>query len=298
MTAAKSERKGILLAGGLNSRLYPATLATAKSLLPVYDRPLIYYPLTTLMQADIREILIIAAPQHLEAHRTLLGGGEQWGARFSYLAQEQPRGIADAFVVGRDFVGGHSSALLLADNIYCAADMPRLLAEAAERREGATVFAVRVADPRAFGVAEFDGEGRVIGLEEKPSAPKSPFAVTGCYFYDGDAADIAAALKPSARGELEITDLNREYLRRGKLRVCALGEDAAWFDAGSPESLLDAANFVCAAQKKKNSAVACPEETAWRNGWIDADNLHRLAATMDKTDYGRRLRELAEGKRP
>lgn len=287
-------RRGILLAGGANTRLYPATLATAKSLLPVYDKPLLYYPLSALMDAGIREILIIAAPQFLESHRALSGNGEKWGMHFSYLPQKEPRGIADAFLIGADFLGGESSALALADNIHCGAGMREMSRRAAARADGATIFARRVKDPERFGVAEFGKDGRVISLEEKPARPKSSFAVTGLYFYDSNVCDIAANLLPSARGELEITDVNREYLRRGELHAETIPETAEWFDAGTPDSLADAANCIREVQTRDQKIIAAPEIIAFRNNWISADALLNLAAALGKTEYAAALQKTAE----
>ena len=286
--------KGILLAGGANTRLYPATLAAAKSLLPVYDKPLIYYSLSALMLAGISDILIITAPKHLEAHRRLLGDGKKWGMRFSYLAQPKPRGIADAFIIGKNFIGGTPCALVLADNIFYGNGLAALLQKAAAQTAGATVFACHVPDPERFGVVEFDGGGVAVSLEEKPAAPKSSFAVTGCYFYDSEVCSIAAGLSPSARGELEITDINWAYLERGVLNVQTLGRGMAWFDTGTPDSLAEAANFVRTLQNRQNLILACPEEIAWRNGWINGGALAQCAEVFGKTDYGKYLQKLAE----
>ena len=286
-------RRGILLAGGANSRLYPATLAAAKSLLPIYDKPLIYYPLAALMTAGIADILVIAAPRHLESHRRLLGDGGAWGMRFSFASQDSPRGIADAFLIGADFIGGGDCALALADNIHCGGGMREMLRRATARETGATVFVRRVSDPERFGVAEFDAEGGVLSLEEKPARPKSPFAVTGLYFYDSEVCGIAAKLPPSARGELEITDINRAYLRRGALRAEKMPEDAAWFDAGTPESMAEAADFVRRKQQREKTIVAAPEIIAMQNGWIAAADLSRLAAALGKTEYAACLQNAA-----
>ena len=288
-------RKGILLAGGANTRLYPATLAAAKSLLPVYDKPLVYYSLSTLMLAGISDILIITAPEHLDAHRRLLGGGEKWGARFSYLAQPRPRGIADAFIIGKNFIGGAPCALMLADNIFYGGGLAAALKKAAARGSGASVFARRVPDPERFGVVEFDGGGRAVGLEEKPAAPKSSHAVTGCYFYDSEVCAVAAETPPSPRGELEITDVNRVYLQRGELNVQTLGSGTAWFDAGTPDSFADAAEFVRGVQNRENLIAASPEEIAWRNGWMDGGALARCGESLGGTRYGKYLQKLASG---
>ena len=287
-------RRGILLAGGANTRLYPATLATAKSLLPIYDKPLIYYPLASLMDAGVREVLIIAAPAHLESHRRLFADGAKWGMHFSYLPQEKPRGIADAFILGANFIGGESSALVLADNIHCGNGMRKMLRQAAAQTDGATVFVRCVKDPERFGIAEFGEDGRVSGLEEKPANPKSPFAITGIYFYDSQVCDIAANLSPSARGELEITDVNREYLRRGELRAEKMPRTAAWFDAGTPDSLTESANFIRKTQTRKQSIIAAPETIAFRNKWITREELRRLAAALGKTEYAAALQKIAE----
>ncbi len=289
-------RKGILLAGGANSRLYPTTRATAKSLLPIYDKPLIYYSLSTLMLTGIRDILIITSPDHLEAHKRLLLDGSQWGLRLSYIVQDKPRGIADAFILGRDFVDNSPSALILGDNLYYSSGLSLMLQTAAAQEEGATVFAYQVPDPSAFGVVEFDNNGKVVSLEEKPAKPKSPYAVTGCYFYDTDVCDIVDNLKPSGRGELEITDVNREYMHRDKLHVQYMGRGAAWFDTGTPNSLAEAANFVHVIQKQQGQMIACPEEISWRNGWIDDDSLLNCADMVDKTPYGDYLRSLVNEK--
>ncbi|MGI9298284.1 MAG: glucose-1-phosphate thymidylyltransferase RfbA [Gammaproteobacteria bacterium] len=286
-------RRGILLAGGANSRFYPATLAAAKSLLPIYDKPLAYYPLAALMEAGVSEVLVIAAPPHLESHRRLLGDGGAWGMRFSYLPQTKPRGIADAFLIGAEFVGGADSALALADNVHYGGGMREILRRAAAQKTGATVFAFRTPEPERFGVAEFGADGEVKSLEEKPARPKSNFAVTGLYFYDSAVCEIAAELPPSARGELEITDINRAYLRRGALRAEKMPEDAVWFDAGTPESLAAAADFVRETQRRKRTIVAAPEEIAWRNDWITREDLSRLAAALGKTQYAAHLQKLA-----
>ena len=285
--------RGILLAGGANSRLYPATLAAPKSLLPVYDKPLIYYSLSVLMLAKISDILIITTPIHLEAHERLLGDGKKWGVRFTYKAQDKPRGIADALVLGSEFINNEGVALALADNIYYSGGLSGMLQQAAEQGKGATVFAYKVSDPSSFGVVTFDDNGQAVDLEEKPKKPKSPYAVTGLYFYDSEATKIAADLKPSARGEVEITDVNREYLRRGTLHVQSLGRGATWFDTGTPDSLSEACDFVRAIQKGQNVMIASPEEIAWRNGWIDDKGLLKCAKELGKVPYGDYLRNLA-----
>ena len=285
-------RRGILLAGGANTRLYPATLATPKSLLPVYDKPLIYYSLATLMLAGIREVLVITTPAAQAAHQRLLGDGARWGMTFAYQAQAEPRGIADAFILGADFIDGAPCALALGDNIFYGSGLSAVLQDAAAQTHGATVFAYSVPNPRSFGVAEFDAEGKVLSLEEKPTEPKSSFAVIGCYFYDEQVCDMAAGLQPSARGELEITDLNRRYLERGNLRAQTLGRGMAWFDTGTPDSLSAASDFVRVIQRQQNLMIASPEEIAWRHGWIDDEQLLRCAEPMGKTPYGKYLQEL------
>ena len=288
------KRKGILLAGGTNSRLFPATLAVPKSLLPVYDKPLIYYSLSTLMLSDITDILIITTPEHLELHRRLLGDGKQWGMQFSYQSQSQPRGIAEALIIGGDFCGTAPIALALSDNIYHVTGLGALLRTASATTHGAAVFAYSVADPERFGVVTFDAAGNANSLEEKPRAPQSSFAVTGLYFYDSDAVVIASELSPSARGELEITDINREYLRRGTLRVHTFGRGATWFDTGTPESLATAADFVRAVQKRQNMMIASPEEIAWRNHWITRRELLHCADLLGKVPYANYLRDVAD----
>ncbi|MDM5148079.1 glucose-1-phosphate thymidylyltransferase RfbA [Candidatus Persebacteraceae bacterium Df01] len=285
-------RRGILLAGGANTRLYPATLATPKSLLPVYDKPLIYYSLSVLMLAGIRDILVITTPQTQDAHRRLFGDGKRWGMQFSYIVQDEPRGIADAFIIGADFVDGAPSALVLADNIYYGAGLAGQLIAASNTKAGATVFACHVPSPERFGVVEFNNAGQAISLEEKPEKPKSSYAITGCYFYDESVCDVAANLKPSARGELEITDLNRIYLQRNTLNVQTLGRGMAWFDTGTPDSLAAAADFVRVVQNQQNLMIACPEEVAWRNGWMDNSMLTACTDDLKKTPYGCYLRTI------
>lgn len=286
--------RAILLAGGSNSRLYPATLATPKSLLPVYDKPLAYYSLSILMLAGAREILVVSSPAGLEAHRRLLGDGEAFGVRFSYAEQSHPRGIADALLVGEDFIGGAAVALALSDNIFYGGGIGAALEAAATGGAGATVFAYEVARPQDFGVIEFDSQGRALSIEEKPAKPKSRYAVPGLYFYDSRAVEFTRALSPSPRGELEITDLNREYLRRGELRAAILRRGVAWFDTGTPDGLAEAGEFVRVVQKRQGLFIACPEEIAWRNGWIDSERLSRRAEELQKTPYGAYLRDLAE----
>ncbi len=282
--------KGILLAGGAGTRLLPATLAVSKQLLPVYDKPLVYYPLSTLMLAGIREVLLISTPQDTPRFQQLLGDGSRWGLSLSYAVQPRPDGIAQALLIGRSFLDGESCALVLGDNIFHGNDLTGLLAQAAARTTGATVFAYPVNDPERYGVVEFDAQGRALGLEEKPKAPRSRYAVTGLYFYDGQAPELAARLQPSPRGELEITDLNRVYLERGALDVVALGRGMAWLDTGTHDSLLEASQFIQTIEKRQGLKVACPEEIAWRQGWIDDAALEVLAGALGKSGYGDYLR--------
>lgn len=284
-------RKGIILAGGAGTRLHPLTRVVSKQLLPVYDKPMVYYPLSTLMFADIRDVLVISTPQDLPNFERLLGDGSQFGMRFSYKVQERPDGLAQAFVLGREFIGGGDACLVLGDNIFYGAEMPRLLKAAAGRSEP-TVFGYRVSDPERYGVVEFDADGRAVSLEEKPSAPRSNYAVVGLYFYPNDVVEKAAALKPSARGEYEITDLNRQYLEEGRLRVELMGRGFAWLDTGTHASLADATNFVRALIERQGLQIACLEEIAWNKGWIGADRLAASAAECGKSTYGEYLRRL------
>ena len=287
-----TDRKGLILAGGSGSRLHPATLAMSKQLLPVYDKPMVYYPLSTLMLAGIRDVLLISTPQDTPRFEALLGDGSRWGMRIDYCVQPSPDGLAQAFILGRDFIAGQPSALVLGDNLFYGHDFHRLLANATTRSHGASVFAYHVHDPERYGVVAFDGQRRAISIEEKPQAPKSNYAVTGLYFYDAQVCDIAAAIKPSARGELEITDVNAAYLRQGELNVEIMGRGYAWLDTGTHDSLLEASQFIATLERRQGLKVACPEEIAWRNGWIDAAQLEALAQPMLKNGYGQYLQKL------
>ncbi|AKS42385.1 glucose-1-phosphate thymidylyltransferase RfbA [Wenzhouxiangella marina] len=286
-------RRGIILAGGSGTRLYPLTQVISKQLLPVYDKPMIYYPLSTLMQAGIREILIITTPHEQDLFKRLLGDGRQWGIELSYAVQDEPRGLAEAFIIGRDFVAGQPSCLILGDNIFHGGGMRELLSRAAEREDGATVFGYWVSDPERYGVVEMGEGGQVLSLEEKPSEPRSNYAVTGLYFYDGRACDYAASLQPSARGELEITDLNRCYLEAGDLTVETMGRGYAWLDTGTHASLQQAASYIETLESRQGLRVACPEEIAFRQGWISRDELLQLAEPLAKSGYGDYLRLVA-----
>lgn len=289
--------KGIILAGGSGTRLYPLTKAISKQIIPVYDKPMIYYPLSTLMLAGIRDILIISTPRDIEVFKELLGDGHQIGLEFTYVVQEQPRGIAEAFIIGESFINNERVALVLGDNIFYGQSFSETLRKAYMRQEGATIFGYYVKNPKEYGVVEFDKEWNALSLEEKPEHPKSNYAVPGLYFYDREVVDIAKSIVPSARGELEITSINKEYLKNGKLKVQPLGRGSAWLDTGNPDALMDAANYVAAIQKRQGLYISCIEEIAYKRGFIDREQLERLAQKLGNTSYGKYLKDIADGRK-
>ena len=295
MSAIATRRKGIILAGGAGTRLHPATLAMSKQLLPVFDKPMVYYPLSTLMLAGIRDVLVISTPQDTPRFEQLLGDGSKWGMSIRYAVQAKPEGLAQAFLIGRDFLAGAPVAMVLGDNIFYGHDLVKLLQDADADRGNATVFAYHVKDPQRYGVVDFDAAGNALSIEEKPARPKSNSAVTGLYFYDADICDIAVQVRPSARGELEITSINQHYLERGKLRVKTMGRGFAWLDTGTHESLLEASQFIHTLEQRQGLKISCPEEVAWRNGWISADELLALAGPMGHSGYGDYLVALVRG---
>ena len=289
-------RKGIILAGGSGTRLYPLTIAISKQIMPVYDKPMIYYPLSVLMNAGIKDVLIISTPRDVVTFESLLGDGSQWGMHFEYKVQEKPNGLAEAFIIGEDFIGEDNVAMILGDNMFYGEKLNKVLKNAMEREDEATIFGYYVKDPTAYGVVEIDKDGKAISIEEKPEKPKSNYAVPGLYFYTNDVIEIAKNVKPSARGELEITTVNEEYMKLGKLKVEKLGRGMTWFDTGTHDALLETASFVQTIQKRQGLQISCPEEIAFKNGWINAEQLLELAQKYMKTDYGRYLKDLAENK--
>ena len=289
-------RKGIILAGGSGTRLYPLTLAISKQIMPVYDKPMIYYPLSVLMEAGIKEVLIISTPRDIVIFKSLLGDGSQWGMNFEYKIQEKPNGLAEAFIIGEEFIGEDNVAMILGDNMFYGEHLSEKLKEATQRDDESTIFGYYVKDPRAYGVVEIDKKGNAISIEEKPANPKSNYAVPGLYFYTNDVIKIAKNVKPSARGELEITSVNEEYMNMGKLKVEKLGRGMTWFDTGTHDALLETASFVQTIEKRQGLQISCPEEIAYKNGWITAEELSKLADKYMKTDYGRYLKDLAENK--
>ncbi len=289
-------RKGIILAGGSATRLYPLTLAISKQIMPVYDKPMIYYPMSVLMEADVKEVLIISTPRDIVTFKSLLGDGSQWGMHFEYKVQEKPNGLAEAFIIGEDFIGNDNVVMILGDNMFYGSHLPEILKRASQREDESTIFGYYVKDPRAYGVVEIDKEGKAISIEEKPENPKSNYAVPGLYFYTNDVVDIAKNVKPSARGELEITTINDEYMKMGKLKVEKLGRGMTWFDTGTHDALLETASFVQTIEKRQGMQVCCPEEIAFKKGWINKEQLSNLAEKYMKTEYGVYLKDLAENR--
>ncbi|MBR3254767.1 MAG: glucose-1-phosphate thymidylyltransferase RfbA [Clostridia bacterium] len=286
-------RKGIILAGGSGTRLYPLTIAISKQIMPVYDKPMIYYPLSVLMEAGVREVLIISTPRDIVVFKELLGDGSQWGMNFEYKVQEKPNGLAEAFIIGEEFIGNDNVVMILGDNMFYGAQLPEILKRANERENESTIFGYYVKDPRAYGVVEIDKDGKAVSIEEKPAEPKSNYAVPGLYFYTNDVVEMAKTIKPSARGELEITSINEEYMKKGKLAVEKLGRGMTWFDTGTHDALIETASFVQTIEKRQGMQVCCPEEIAYKNGWITSDELLELSKKYMKTDYGRYLKDLA-----